>query len=99
MSVFICREIHQRDKYGLSILLPAADVVWIFGEKFKLSRITEVPQAHCQLRLSLNMSEKLDKGTPIVNNTTDREVTPESMQFGISFTCILQAIWEAHPIE
>ena len=30
-----------------------------------------------------------------VNNTTDREVAPESMQFGRAFPFILQAIWEA----
>ena len=38
-----------------------------------------------------------DKETPSVNNTTDREIAPESMQFGRDFPRILQAIWELDP--
>ena len=37
--------------------------------------------------------------TPSVNNTTDREIAPESMQFGRAFPCIFQEIWEADPVE
>ena len=35
----------------------------------------------------------------IHNDTTDREIAPESMQFGKAFPRILQAIWEADPAE
>ena len=38
-------------------------------------------------------------GTPSVNDTTDREIAPESMQFGHAFPCILQEIWEADPYQ
>ena len=50
----------------------------MFGEKLNLSHITEVPQVQRQLRLILNLLEKLDEG----NNTKDREVFPESTQSG-----------------
>ena len=30
-----------------------------------------------------------------MNDNMDREITPESMQFGRAFPCILQLIWEA----
>ena len=49
------------------------------------------------MRLILNLSEKPNKGTPSVNNNTDREITPEFIQFGRAFPCILQAKWEADP--
>ena len=39
-----------------------------------------------------NLLENPDKGMPIVNDTTYREVASELMQFGISFPHILQAI-------
>ena len=34
-----------------------------------------------------------------VNDTTDREVAPELMQFGRDFPRILQEIWEVDPVE
>ena len=34
-----------------------------------------------------------------VNETTDREAAPESLQFGRAFPRILQAVWEANPIQ
>ena len=40
-----------------------------------------------------------DSDTPGVNETTDREATPESLQFGRSFPCILQAVWEADLVQ
>ena len=35
-----------------------------------------------------------DKGTPSVNNNTDREIAPELTQFGRAFPRILRDIWE-----
>ena len=67
----------------------------MFGEKMKLSCIAEVPQSHRCLRLILKLSEKLDVGKPIVNNSINREAPPESLQFGRAFPRILQAFWEA----
>ena len=92
MAGFISGEMHQRVQDGFSILLPMEDAVRIFGEKYKIYCITEVPQAHLRHRLILNLLAKPDKGTPSVNNTTNREVAPESMQFGRAFTRILQEI-------
>ena len=42
---------------------------------------------------------KPDEGMPSVNDIIDREVAPESMQFGRALPCILQAIWEADPVQ
>ena len=71
----------------------------MFGKRLKLCRIVAVLQAQRRPRLILNLSAAPDKETPIVNNTTDREIAPESMHFGRSFPRILQAIWEADPVE
>ena len=83
----------QRIKYGFSIFVLAADVIRLFGEKLKLSRIAEMPQAHCRLRLILNLSSQLASDTPIVTTTNNREAAPESLQFGRAFPRILQAFW------
>ena len=64
----------------------------MFGEKLKLSRIAEVPQSQRRPCLILNFSAPPDKETPSFNGTTDREIAPESMQFGREFPRILQAI-------
>ena len=95
MKVFIPGEIQRSLQDGFSISLSTADMVRMFGEKIKFSCITEVPQAHHQPRLILNLLEKPDEGTPSVNNNTKREVSPEYMQFGQNLPRILQAIWEA----
>ena len=71
----------------------------MFGEKLEISRIAEVPQDQLQPRLILNLSAPPDKETPSVNDTTDREISPYSMQFEISFPRILREIWEADPEE
>ena len=42
-------------KDGFSILLPAEDAVWLFGENLKLSLIAVVPRANCRLNLILNL--------------------------------------------
>ena len=34
-----------------------------------------------------------------VNETTNREAAPESLQFGWAFPCILQAEWDADPVQ
>ena len=36
---------------------------------------------------------------PSVNETTSREAAPEFLQFGLAFPRILQAVWEADPIQ
>ena len=60
--------------------------VQMFRDKIKLSHITSASQAHCRPLLVLNQSEKPNEGTLSVNNTTGREVSLESMQFGHVFT-------------
>ena len=72
-------------------------MVGLFGENLKMSCIVEVPQEHHRPCLILNLSAQPDEGTPSVKNTTDREVAPESMQFGRAFPRILQTIWESDP--
>ena len=84
---------------GFSILLPEEDVVRMFRENLKLSCIVAVPQVQHQTRLILNLSGKLDEGTPGVNDITDREVAPELMLFGRAFRHVLQVIWEADPAK
>ena len=89
----------RRVKDGFSTLLPAADVVQIFGERIKLSCIKEVPHAQLRLGPVLNLKAQNDTGTPSVNKNTDREITPESMQFRPALPHILQVIWEADPTK
>ena len=78
-----------------SILLPAAEAIKVLGGKFKLSHIAAVPQEHPQPRLILNLSVNPKEGILSVNDTTERDVAPESMKFGHALPRILQAIWEA----
>ena len=81
MATFIQGEIQRSTKDGFIIILLATDSLQIFGEKLKLSRIAEVPQAHhCQC-LILNLPKKTDEGTPSVNDTTNREAATELLQF------------------
>ena len=47
------------------------------------------------MRLILNLSAQPDEVTPSVNDTTVREVVPDSIQFKRIFPHILQEIWEA----
>ena len=99
MTAFIHRELHQRVRNGFSILLPATDAVILFGDNLKLPQIAVVSQEHRQLRLILNLSAQPDEVTSSVNETTSRESAPESMQFGSASHRILQAIWEADPVQ
>ena len=64
----------------------------LFGERLKLSHITAVPQAHRLPRLILNLSVQPGSNTLSVNETTNREATLESLQFGRAFPRILQAV-------
>ena len=82
----------RRINDGFIILLPAAVSVRLFGEKLKLSRIAAVPRSHCRRRLILNLLAKQDVGTPSLNNNTDMETAPGSLQFGRAFPFILQAV-------
>ena len=97
MTAFIHGDMRQCVQYVFSILFPAADTVRLFGDNMKLSRIPEVTQEHCRLCLIINLVFQPDEGMPSVNDTTEREVSPESMQFERAFPRILQAIWEADP--
>ena len=89
---FIRGELQRRVQDGFSILLSAEDAIRLFGEKLKLSRIAAVPQAQLRPHLILNLSAPPGNGTPSVNNTTDREIAPESMHCGRALPRILQAI-------
>ena len=71
----------------------------LFGEKLKLSRIVTVPQAHRRPRLVLNLSAQPDSNTLSVTETTDRDSAPESLQFGPAFPRIIQAVWDADPVQ
>ena len=75
----------RRIKDGFSILLPAADVIRLFGERLKLSCIAAVPQAHCRPHLIINLLVQPDSDMPSVNETIYREAALESLQFGRSF--------------
>ena len=99
MVSYIRGELRQRVQDGFSILLSAQDAVRLFREKLKVSCIAEVPQSQRQPQLILNLSGPPNKETPSVNDTTDREIAPESMRFGRSSPRILQAIWDVDPEE
>ena len=69
----------------------------MFIEKLKISCIAAVHQSQRHPRLILNLSAPSEKEDPSVNDTTYREIAPESMQFGRAFPRILQEIWETDP--
>ena len=50
----------------------------VFREKLEISRIAAVPQDQRRPRLILDLSDQPDKETPSVNDTRDREISPES---------------------
>ena len=99
MVRFIRGELWWRIQDGFSILLSAEDAVRFFGEKLKLSCIAAVLQDQYRQRIILNLSAMPDNETPSDNVNTDREIAPESMQFGRAFPRILQTIWEADLAE
>ena len=99
MNSFIRGELWRRIKDGFSILLPVADAMQLFGERLKLSCIAAVLQAHRHPCLTLNLSAQPESDTLSVNETTNREAVPESLYFGWDFPCILQAVWEADPVQ
>ena len=45
-TMLICREMHQQVRDDFNIILPAADVVWVFVDELNLTRIAVVPQAY-----------------------------------------------------
>ena len=92
-------EIQRQVQDGFIILLSTEDAVRLFREKLNFSCIAAVTQAHCRPCLILNLSDQLNKETTSVNSTTDRDINPESMQFGRDFLRILQSIWEVDPEE
>ena len=99
MTAFIRGEMQRRINDGFRILLPSAYTIRLFEEKLKLSCIAVVPQAHRSPCLILNLLEQPDSDTPSVNDTTNRETTPESLQFGRASHRILQSVWEADPFQ
>ena len=99
MVGFIREEMQRMVHDGFRTLFPVEYGVLVFRENLKISRIVAVPQANLQLRLILNLLSQPDKVTPSINDTTDRDIEPESMQFGQAFPYILHAIWEADPEE
>ena len=60
MMVFIHREMRQRVRDVIRILLQASDGVWLFRDKIKMSCIIAVPQEHLHPRLILNLLENHD---------------------------------------
>ena len=99
MVRFIWGELWRQVQDRFSILLSAEETVRFFGEKLKISRTAAVPWYQRCTRLVLNLSVPPDKEIPSVNDTMDREIAPESAQFGKTFPRTLQAIWEADPEE
>ena len=71
----------------------------VFGENLKLSWIAAVPQDNQRPRLKLNLLEKTDKGMPSANETTFKEIAPDSMEFERAPPRILQEIWEADLVQ
>ena len=99
MTSFVRGELRRRIKDGFSILLPVADAMQLFGRRLNLSRIVAVPQSHRRPCLVLNLSMQPYSDTIGVNETTNREAAPDLLQFGWAFSRILQAVWEADPVQ
>ena len=58
-----------------------------------------MPQAHRCRCLILNLLEQPEFDTHSVNYTTDREAALELLQLERAFTRIIQAVWEADPVQ
>ena len=97
MIEFIHEEMRQSVQDESRIFFPWADVVRLFGDKMNMSCITAVPQEHHRPHLILNLLVQPYEGIPSVNNTIDREVAPDLIQFWLAFPHILQEIWEVNP--
>ena len=99
MTALIHGEMRQRVQDGFIIFFSLAYEVRLFRENLKLYRITDIPQDHHRPHLILNLSTNSYEGTPNINDTTDREVAPESMEYGRSYPYLLQYIWEVDPAQ
>ena len=99
MVRFIRGELQRQVQDGFSILLYAEDYVQVFGENLNLSRIAAVPQAQRRPFLILNLLAQPNTESTSVNITVDRDITPESMQFGKALPRIIHVKWEADPEE
>ena len=99
MRYFIQGEMQLRIKDGISILLQVADALRLFGESLKVSCIAAVPQAYRCPRLIFNLSEHPASDTHSVNETTNREAAPESLQFGWASPRSRLAVWEADLVQ
>ena len=99
MTALIHGEMRQRVQDGFIIFFSLAYEVRLFRENLKLYRITDIPQDHHRPHLILNLSTNSYEGTPNINDTTDREVAPESMESGRSYPYLLQYIWEVDPAQ
>ena len=73
------------------------DAVSLFRGNLKLYRIATVDQEHLHPRLILNLLAQPDERKLDINDTTEKEVALESMQFWRAFPHILNVIWEADP--
>ena len=71
----------------------------LFGDWLQLSRIAAVPQAHRRPRLILYLLAHPESDTLSFNETTNKDAALKSLQFGRSFPRILQAVWEADPVQ
>ena len=71
----------------------------VLGGNLNLSRIATVSKEHHRPLIILNLLAQRDEGTPSVNETTVREIAPDSIQFRRAFPRILQVIWEADPVQ
>ena len=58
--------------------------VQLFREKLNLPHITDIPQDQRRPPPILNLLAQPNKETTSVNNTTNRDITPDKMQFGRS---------------
>ena len=81
--------------------------ILLFGQCLRILRLVSVPQTNRKDKLICDSIAPPPGGdlllphycqdTPAVNVSTDRTVTPPSMQFGPCLPRLLQQIWEADP--
>ena len=95
ITEFIRGDMRQHVQCCFRILLPAVNAVRVFGDKLKLSCIDAAHQDHLRPCLITKPLKNPDEGMPSVNETTEREVASEPMQFRRTLPHILQATWES----
>ena len=96
-TAFCRRELLECSQRGFSIILSVCNALHFFGRKIGISRLACLDYQNRKPRLICNSSKAPDTIIQSVNDSTDKSINPQAMQFGSCLPRLLQNIWEADP--